>query len=215
MEYTLSELRRDVAIDMLDDEEYDAGIIDRALNKTQREIFNQFELTFQEKIFSGTIPTASTMFKYPTDLALAQDHIVTSPDGQQSSLKHLYIPFERFNQMYPTPANNKPGPITAWTSYGGNIITSAPTDQEYTIDFYYIKKPALLKADTDVPEIPEEFSELLVLGAYIRIAKRNEDLDLANVAVQDYAAMLNKLVERYGYRMTGPIKMKSTQRKTR
>lgn len=65
-----------------------------------------------------------------------------------------------------------------------------------------------------MPDIPEEFAELLELGAYIRIAKRNEDLDLAQVTLQDYATQLNQLAERYSGRMTGPIKMKNMQRRT-
>ncbi|TXG78599.1 hypothetical protein E6Q11_00785 [Candidatus Dojkabacteria bacterium] len=213
MDYNLGTLRRDVAYDLLDDEEFDPELIDRAINRAQREIFNQYELTFQEKIFSGTVPAGYTLFKYQPDIALAQDHVVTSPDGVQRSIRDLYMDFTEFNKMFPTPANNEPGPIGRWTSYGGNIILSAPTDQDYKLDIYYIKKPAKLLADTDVPEIPEEFSELLTLGAYIRIAKRNEDLDLAQMALQDYAGMLNRLVDRYGMRKTGPVQMKKTNRR--
>ena len=215
MEYNLAEIRRAVAVDMLDDEEFDPAIIDRAINRAQREIFNQFELSFMEKIFSGIIPVNSTIFKYPSDLALPQNHVVTSPEGSQKNIESLYMPFRNFTAVYPNPANNEAGEISRWTSYGGNILTSAPTDREYTLDLYYIKKPELLLADGDVPEIPEEFSELLVLGAYIRIAKRNEDTDLAQIALQDYAGQLNKLVERYGYRKTGPIKMQNKQIRTR
>lgn len=211
-EYNLAALRRAVALDMLDDEEYDPDIIDRAINRAQREIYNKYELSFQEKIFSGTIPAGSTMFKYPSDVALVQNHVITSPDGAQMNIENKYLNFRDFTRLFPNPGSNSPGPISYWTSYGGNILTSCPTDKEYTLDLYYIKKPAKLIADTDVPEIPEEFGELLILGAYIRITKRNEDTDLAKIAIQDYATQLNDLVNRYGYRKTGPIKMKNMQR---
>ena len=62
--------------------------------------------------------------------------------------------------------------------YGGNIMLSAPTDKDYTMTMFYIKKPKTLVDNTDVPELPEEFEELLVLGAYKRILDRNEDFDL-------------------------------------
>lgn len=213
MDYTLATIRRNVIYDMLDDEDFDPDLVDRAINRAQREIFNQFELTFMEKIFSGTIPEGFTMFKYPADLALAQDHVITAPDGTQMSIRDLYVPYADFNRMFPTPANSEPGPVLRWTSYGGNIILSRPTDQEYTLDVFYIKKPALLEQNGDVPSIPEEFGELLELGAYIRIAKRNEDTDLAQIALQDYAGQLNRLVDRYGFRKTGPIVMKKTNRR--
>lgn len=213
MDYNLAEIRRNVALDLLDDEEYDPGIIDRAINRAQRQIFNTFELTFMEKIFSGVVPEGSTIFRYPPDVALAQDHVVSSPDGSQRSIKSGYLPFNQFNAMYPTPANNAPSSIVHWTSYGGNIITSAPTDQEYTLDIFYIKKPKKLLADGDVPDIPEEFAELLELGAYLRITKRNEDTDLTAEARNDYNILLSQLAERYGGRMSGPMKMGNMQRR--
>ena len=215
MDYNLATLRRDLALDLLDDEEYEPGILDRAINRAIREIYNQYELSFMEKIFSGTLPEGSTMLRYPADLALAQGHVLTAPDGIQRSMDGTYMEWRDFNRLYPTPANNTPGAPSHWTSYGGNIILSCPTDKEYTLDVYYLKKAPKLLADTDVPEIPEEFSELILLGAYIRIAKRNEDTDLAQMAIQDYAGQLIKLVERYGYRKTGPIKMKNKQLITR
>lgn len=215
MEYTLSGLRHNIAVDLLDDEEYEPAIIDRAINRAQQEIFNRNELSFQEKIFSGTVPAGSTIFAYPKDMQLVQNHVISEPNGVEKNIESMYIPFREFTKTFPTPNKNAPSPITAWTSYGGNILTSAPTDKEYTLEIYYIKKPVLLLADYDVPEIPEEFAELLELGAYIRILKRNEDLDLAQPAMQDYADKLNDLVSRYGYRKTGPIKMKNTQRRVR
>ena len=215
MDYTLAGLRKNIAVDLLDDEEYDPTIIDRAINRAQEEIFNRNELSFQEKIFSGTIPAGSVIFAYPDDMQLVQNHVISAPGSEQQNIESMYVPFREFTKRFPTPAYSAPSAISAWTSYGGNIMTSAPTDKEYTLDIYYIKKPTPLLADYDVPEIPQEFAELLELGAYIRIAKRNEDTDLAQIAMQDYADKLNDLVSRYGYRKTGPLKMKNMQRKVR
>ena len=80
---------------------------------------------------------------------------------------------------------------------------------------YYIKKPKRLEQDTDVPELPEEFEELLVLGAYKRILDRNEDFDLGNAVETQYQNILSQLVNRYGYREAdGPIIMKNRQIRT-
>lgn len=51
MDYNLVGLRQRVRIDKLDDEEFDSGVIDNFINDTQRDIFNEYELPFQEKIF--------------------------------------------------------------------------------------------------------------------------------------------------------------------
>ena len=79
---------------------------------------------------------------------------------------------------------------------------------------YYIKRPVKLTQDSDVPELPEEFEELLVLGAFRRILERNEDYDLAASVEAQYQSKLVQLVNRYGFRdADGPIIMKNRQRR--
>lgn len=212
MEYNLASIRQQVLVDKLDDDEFEPGVIDNFINHTQRDIFSSFELPFMEKIFSGSIPTGSTMFTQPEDMALAQSRVITAPDGKQTDMERGYLDFRTFNKLYPTPENNTPGPVTHWTSYAGNILTSCPTDQDYTMTVYYIKKPKRLEQDTDVPEIPEEFEELLVLGAFMRVQRRNEDFDLARETEAEYSAKLLDLASRYGARTAGTtIKMKNRQ----
>lgn len=216
MEYNLAGIRQRILIDLIDDEEFDPDIVDNFINDTQRDIFNQYELTFQEKIFSGTVPAGSTMFKFPDDVAQIQSMVITGPDGTQRSIKNSYLPFREFFTRYPTPQGNGVSPVNAWTLYGGNMLTSAPTNQEYTMTIFYIKKPKTLTVNADVPEIPEEFSELLILGAQMRIQKRNEDYDLAAQTAIEYQRILVQLVSRYGGRKAdGPTIMGNRQVRTR
>lgn len=213
MDYTLRGIRERVLVDKLDDEEYEASVVDNFINDTQRNIFNQYELPFQEKIFQGTVPQTTTLFAFPTDVAITQSHLITAPDGTQTDLADKYLEFKEFNRRYPTPSNNKPGPIAAWTLFAGNMLLSAPLDQDYTMTIFYIRKPKTLSANSDIPEIPEEFSELLVLGAFMRVQKRNEDYDLAAVTNQEYNDQLDLLVSRYGYRKIDvPFIMPNMQR---
>lgn len=212
MEYNLAGVRQRVLVDKLDDEEYDPDVVDRFINDAQRDIFNQFELTFQEKIFSGTIPAGSTMFKLPADVAQIQSQILAGPDGRERSIEDQYMPFRDFNRRFPTPANNPDGVLTAWTLHGGNMLTSAPLDDDYVMTIFYIAKPETLKLSTDVPLVPEEFSELLVLGAYKRIQLRNEDGDLAAQTEIEIQRILDQLVNKYGGRKAdGPVIIKSSQ----
>lgn len=212
MDYNLASLRQRVIIDKLDDEEFYPGIVDRFINDTQRDIFNQYELSFQEKIFAGTVVQGTTMLLLPSDAATVQSFVVTSPDGQQQDIIDYYLPFREFNKKYPTPSLNEQADIRNWTLYANNIIFAAPTNDTYTLTTFYIRKPVVLSGDGDIPEIPEEFSELLVLGAYIRVLERNEDFDQADYVRTQYNTLLDMLVARYGYRKsTGAIKMKSGQ----
>lgn len=210
MDYNLASLRNRVLVDKLDDDEFEPKIIDNFINDTQRDIFNQYELPFQEKIFQGTIPAGSTIFKLPTDVAQLQSQNMLGVRNWQNQ----QMDWRSFIRAYPDTANEEPAEPGAWTLYGGNVLLSAPTDKDYKMTIYYIKRPAKLLEDTDVPEIPEEFSELLVLGAFKRVLERNEDYDLSQSIDAQYQAKLEQLVARYGFREAdGPIIMKNRQRR--
>lgn len=212
MDYNLAGLRQRVRIDKLDDEEFDSSVIDNFINDTQRDIFNQYELPFQEKIFQGTIPAGATMFQLPEDLAQLQSQSMAGVPG----FSNLKKKWRDFFALYPDNANETAAAPSAWTLYAQNMVFNAPTDQDYVLAIYYIRKPQLLTQDTSVPEIPEEFAELLVLGAYIRVLKRNEDFDQADYIQTEYDRQLDLLVSRYGFREAdGAIKMKSSQRAVR
>lgn len=208
MDYNLASLRQRVQVDKLDDEEFDPDIVDRFINDTQREIFNQFELPFQEKIFQGAIPAGSTMFQLPSDLALVQYWSMVGV----SNFSQGKVAWRDFVYGNPDVQNTTPGAPSQWTNYAGNILLDRPTDKDYTLTLFYVRKPRRLQENSDVPEIPEEFSELLVLGAYRRILERNEDFDLAATVNAQYQAQLTLLVSRYGFRESnGPIKMQNRQ----
>jgi hypothetical protein len=212
MEYNLAGIRQRVLVDKLDDDEFDTAIIDRFINDTQRDIFNQYELSFQEKIFAGTLPATSVMFALPDDLSQLQSAVITTPDNKITDIMSKYIDFRTFNRLFPKPSITDAGEVQFWSMYAGNMLLSRPTDIDYELTIFYTKKPTLLALDTDVPEIPEEFAELLVLGAYIRCLERNEDYDLAAYAKVEYNNMLDMLVAKYGFRKAnGPIKMKNKQ----
>jgi len=211
MDYTLQAIIKRVQVDKLDDDEFDTGVIANFVNDTQRDIFNQFELSFQEKIFAGHVPSGTAMFDMPTDLALLQRVILTSGDTPRD-ITDLYIPWRRFVENFPDPQVREAGDIENWTSYAGNIILSRPTSADNTLTMYYIKTPALLSLNTDVPEIPQEFSELLVLGAYVKCLEFNEDFDQAAYVKTEYNNLLDLLVTRYGGRISpGAVKMANQQ----
>ena len=210
MAYNLAGIRRRVLIDKLDDDEFEPEVVDNFINDTLRDIYNQFELPFQEKIFQGTIPAGVSIFQLPDNLAIMQSQTIAGVPG----FSGMQIRWRDFIQRNPDVANAKAAAPGEWALYSNNILLSAPTDREYKMTIYYIKKPKRLEQDTDVPELPEEFEELLVLGAYKRILDRNEDFDLGNAVGAQYQNILLQLVNRYGFRESdGPIKMKNTQRR--
>lgn len=204
MAYTLAGLRQRVLEDKLDDTDFEADIVDRFLNDAQRSIFNQYELPFMEKTFAGTLPDGGYVFTFPADYQLVQSLKLVDPTDDKQDITKYYMKFRDFNEAYPIPTENTEAKPSIWTLHGNRLYFSQPTDQIYTLELYYIKKPDLLEDDGDVPELPSEFEELLVLGAYIRVLERNEDFDLAAYYKNGpYTEELDKLTARYGKRLLG------------
>lgn len=211
MEYNLLSVRNQVIDDKLDDPSFDTNVVDRFINASQRWIFNQFELPFTEGRFSGVIASGQTVFQFPGDVQVPQDLVITT-EGVQKDISDNYMVFRDFFKRYPKPESNDAGIPTAWTSHSGRLYLSQPTDQAYQLDTFYIKKPTILVNDTDVPQVPEEFQEVLVLGAYKRILERNEDWDMAAIVDTQIDNEISMLDNRYGFRIQhGALKMKSGQ----
>lgn len=217
MAYDLAGIRQRVIEDKLDDPDYDTDIVDRFINDAQRSIFNTFELPFVEKVFAGILPSGGYIFTFPDDYQITQALKVVDPTEDVKDISENYMPFRDFNKAYPIPQTYETGPPSAWTLHGNRLYLSRPTDQAYTLELYYLKKPALLDDDADVPEIPSEWEELLVLGAYIRVLERNEDFDLAAFYRNgDYADELDKLAMRLGKRQSSkPVVMAQPRRTVR
>ena len=150
------------------------------------------------------------MFKLPSDVAQMQFQSVAGVPNFHAKKTN----WRDFIRAHPDTLSATPSAPNNWTLYGGNILLDAPTDDDYTMTMYYIKRPVKLTQDSDVPELPEEFEELLVLGAFRRILERNEDYDLAASVEAQYQSKLVQLVNRYGFRdADGPIIMKNRQRR--
>jgi hypothetical protein len=215
MDYNLSYLRNRVLLDKLDDDSFEPEIVDRFLNDAQRAIFNSFSLPFMEKVFAGELTASSAIFTFPDDYKKVQSLVITSPEGLRRNLTDNYVGFRDFVTRFPSPTTN---PVTApnvWTLHGDKLYFSAPTDQNYTMTMYYVKRPAKMIEDDDTPEVPEDFEEILVLGAYYRILQRNEDFDLAAAVKSEYFDELDKLVPTYSPRQNGTPIVMGTPRNVR
>lgn len=211
MEYNLQSIRNQVINDKLDDPSFEVPVVDAFINATQRWIFNQFELPFTENTFSGVIASGQSVFEFPDDVQVPQQLVITT-DGSQKDISDNYMLFRDFFKAFPTPDRNEPDTPRYWTSHAGRLYFSQPTDKAYQLDTLYIKKPKILKDDADVPEVPEEFQEILVLGAWKRILERNEDWDMAALIDGQIDSQISMLDNRYGFRIQhGAIKMKNRQ----
>lgn len=211
--YNLGGIRNRVLIDKLDDEDFPTDVVDNFINDTQRDIFSEYELPFTEKIFTGSLPVGESMFNFPSDVSQLQAVKIVAADGTGGrDVMDNFYNFRDFNTYYPYPSANQAGYVNYWTLYAGKMLTARPTDQTYNMTIFYNKVPAKLNAAEDVPELPEEFEELLVLGAFYRVQFREGDSDEALVTKSEYQRKLEQMAQRYGFRIaSGPIRMKNRQ----
>lgn len=203
MSYTLSGIRNRILDDKLDDDGFDPGVIDNFINDSQREVFNSYELPFAERTFLGSLSQGNYIFQLPSDYQLAQSLVIVDPSNRIVDITDKYIPFRDFNSRFPKPDNNTAGVPQFWTLHGDKLYFDRPTDQAYQMTLFYIKTPDTLEDDADVPELPSEFEEVLVLGGFYRSLERNEDYDLAASVKQDYRSLMDSMAQRLGKRHTG------------
>jgi hypothetical protein len=197
MAYDLSVVRDNVR-NRLDDEDYEQEFLDRAINYAQWKITNKYHLKFMEDTDTLAVSQADI------DVALPADHHetlylrVTSPVAMRANITNNFWNYADFIDSYISPSANPQSMPYNWSEYARRIKFATPADRAYTLTIDYLRKSSKLTIDTDVPDIPEEFQELLELGAYMRIAKREDDYDVKSQEQIDYNEMLADLLHVYG-----------------
>lgn len=195
MAYTFADLKTKLQTQIGDPNLNDSVLTD-AVNYTEQNIFNTFDLTLNSSsqsnsVTSGTNTLASSL---PTDFQRIVNITVTSPPAD---LKKYYLTPEVFRANYPVVITS--GTLSYWT-YWTSVEFSNLAAATYTVTVYYIKSVPILSSSSDVPTIPQSFEELLILGAKMRIYEQKEDFDYASQYTNRYADLLEAFITRYGTR---------------
>ncbi len=99
-----------------------------------------------------------------------------------------------------------------WFNYAETIRVHPLPNDTYTVTLRYYKKPTLLDSDADIPELPSEFEELLVVGAAYRIMQVKDNYDQAGILQNKYDELLAKLVSKYSQKQVGRPTIMRTNR---
>lgn len=191
---------------------YSSSEITNYINDTQNDVFNEYALPFMQEEVSYTLtiddPDITSGNGLPADYVQAIN-LINTYAGQESVIP--YVDFSLLDQDEPDVEDttlHTTGEPQYWYYYEGEIRVFPTPDVAYTVKLKYRKKPTLLSADTDVPDIPSEFEELLVEGAAYRVLQVKDNYDQAGIHQNKYDEILQKLVKRYSVRQTGtPIRM--------
>lgn len=186
---------------------YPSSEIRDYLNDTQNDIFNEYRLRFMETTQDYTLTVGvadiTNGVGLPTNFVQAIDLMLTTtgyesviPNIDPSTVDSMYPDYEN-STLHP---NNTP---SAWYMYGSTIKVYPEPNIAYTATLRYYKKPTELTADADIPEVPSQFAELLILGAAYRVLQVKDNYDQAAILQNKYDELLQKLVVRYSQDQIG------------
>lgn len=199
---TVSKVQRRVR-----DTQYSSTEIKDYLNDTQNDVFNEYRLPFMQASQGYTLVAGTSDITngvgLPTDYVQALDITLTTA-GYEKVLN--YIDVSELDNIHPDPDDTTVNPVNVpenWYFYADTIKVYPVPAAAYTLTLRYYKKPTVLSSDSDVPDIPSEFQEILVMGAAYRVLQVKDNYDQAGILQNKYDEILQKLVVKYSQRQVG------------
>jgi hypothetical protein len=189
------------------DSAYSTSEITQYLNDCQNDIFNEYRLPFMETsqayLTVANVADITNGAGLPTNYVQAIDLFNTDAN--------LVIPYKDIRDVdtlaqdpnFVNTSVTVPGVM--WTMYAQiPILTPTPT-VAYNVLLRYYKKPTLLANTNDVPSIPSNYQEVLVIGAAYRVMQVKDNYDQSMVLQNKYDELLQKLVNQASPKQVGHI----------
>lgn len=153
----------------------------RWINDVQRRLYRRFTLPDRVDRFQTTAGVAF----YPLPENCPQDRITAITVG---------------NIPYRYKGGGERATCQFYTFVQGQIMLYPTPDAMADGLIYFAPSPKDLDENvlTDIPEFPEDYHRLLVLGAAIECAKRLPDVTMANNLTTDYEELIKEADEQYG-----------------
>lgn len=149
----------------------------------------------------------------PSNYVQALDIFITTANKEKVL---TYRDIREIDGLYTDPTDTTRHTTTIpdlWYYFGETIRVFPVPDDAYTATLRYYKKPTALSADADVPDLPSEFEELLVVGAAYRVMQVKDNYDQAGIHQNKYDELLQKLVVRYSQPQVGePTRIRINRR---
>lgn len=196
--YNLSGLINRIKV-RLDDEEYPDTTITQFLNDALFDMLGDAHYQFLEKIYAATTQ-APGILPLPRDF---QTLITMTAKIGKNVWPFEYMDYKEFlnRDKHDGTKNYR------FTIFGGKLLYNVPDIEDeldedgderfYEINLYYLAKPLPLVQPTDVPIIPYEFGEALVMGAMARAERLRDNFDYAAIYENKYDELVTNMKLRY------------------
>lgn len=206
MAYNLLDLRTRVRT-QIKDTAYSASTIDGFINDTIVEIADLYPWKQFQKLVSGALTVGEHTYEQQSDHQSTTKLILIHPTQASTywDITKYRKNWEAFFDNYPNPSALDNSQPSSWTEYGNQIYFNCPVNLAYTLRQYYQKIPDELEADADVPELPRNFREAIVLGAAYRCEGERQNYDIKATLQNDFGDRVSDLIMRFANDdMTGP-----------
>lgn len=183
----------------LDDEEYPDTTITQFLNDALFGALGEAHYQFLEKIYVSATQESGVLL-LPPDF---QTTITMTAKIDKNIFPFEYMDYKDFLNM-----GKKDGRKNyRFTVFGNQLLYNVPNvsnevDQDgdekfYELKLYYLAKPLPLVNPTDVPIIPYEFGEALIMGALARAERLRDNFDYAAIYDNKYDELITNMKLRY------------------
>lgn len=118
-------------------------------------------------------------------------YLTSSGVGTQGWL--TYVVWDDFKQIFKIGTQTPSYPSFVTFDPDNNIVLGAKPDGIYTVTGDYQRSPQILTADSDVPEMPSQFHDLIWLGALRRYAAYESAPEVYGDAQSQYSDLMKRL----------------------
>ena len=183
----------------LDDQEFPDETITQFLNDAYFDIVGDEEYQFLEQIYCATTQ-GSDILPLPRNF---QSLFTLTAKNERGIFPLGYMSKEEFFALDKDDGQKS----YKYTIFGNQLFYSLPNiendktptgeDKFYELSLFYLAKPLPMGNSTDVPLIPYEFGETLVLGALARCERRRDNFDYAGVYENKLDELITNMKLRY------------------
>jgi hypothetical protein len=196
MAYILEDLRTSVK-NRIADPNFNNALIDEFINDEQKEILGYYNLPFNRTQTQYTVTQGTSTIPLPARHQKTIGLRVIAPKNDDRDLSRYFLPWKKFKQTFREPDYYSNTDLLYWSIFNDNIVFAYNSDKTYTVEHDYITTVEDLVNDTDVPKLPEEFREILVLGAMVRAYEVNDDNDIAQYQQGKKNLLVQAMLKRY------------------
>jgi hypothetical protein len=206
MAYQLSDIITKVQ-QRVRDTGYSTAEITNYINDAQNDVFNEYRFRFMRTSQNYTVTIGVADITNGVGLPATLDMVIDLVDTTSGQEKVInFIDADELETMYGDIADtvsHPNGQPLYWYWEGDNIKLFPAPALAYTLKLRYWKKPTILSADDDVPELPSNFEEALIEGATYRVLQVKDNYDQAAIHQNQFEEHVLKAVVRFSTPQSG------------